>query len=173
MPFVEICIIFLQLPGYYFPTPAEFEPMTCLECEKELSYMDHRKSMEMFQAELCPYHRKRLERLLAKSELPVEAVILYYGLRQEWIRPMLAWWDGKKTVDLAISRIQLNIEIDRGYESLSHQQAMQELESNLFDFRNGFTHIRIPSHLIRSHVGETVEILLRVMEGLREKSRVV
>lgn len=69
--------------------------MTCLECEKELSYMDHRRSMDLFQAELCPHHRKRLERLLAKSHLPVEAVILYYGLRQEGIRPMLAWWDGK------------------------------------------------------------------------------
>ena len=102
--------------------------MTCLECEKELSYMYHRRSMDLFQAELCPYHRKRLERLLAKSHLPVEAVILYYGLRQEGIRPMLAWWDGKRTVDLAISRVRLNIEIDRGYESLSHQQAMQELE---------------------------------------------
>ena len=147
--------------------------MTCLECEKELSYMDHRRSMELFQAELCPYHRKRLERLLAKSQLPQEAVILYYGLRQEGIRPMLAWWDGKKTVDLAISRVRLNIEIDRGYESLSHQQAMQELESNLYAFRDGFTHIRIPRDLIRNHAVETVDVILRVMESLREKTRVV
>jgi very-short-patch-repair endonuclease len=147
--------------------------MTCLECEKELGYMDHRKSMELFQAELCPYHRKRLERLLARTKLPVEAIILYYGLRQEGIRPMLAWWDGKKTVDLAISRVRLNIEVDRGYESLSYQQAMQELESNLCAFRDGFTHIRIPHHLIRNHTGETVSVILRVMESLREKTRVV
>jgi very-short-patch-repair endonuclease len=103
----------------------------------------------------------------------VEAVILYYGLRQEGIRPMLAWWDGKRTVDLAISRVRLNIEIDRGYESLSHQQAMQELESNLYAFRDGFTHIQIPRDLVRNHVGETVEVILRVMQSLREKTRVV
>lgn len=79
----------------------------------------------------------------------------------------------EKTVDLAISRVRLNIDIDRGYESLSHQQAMQELESDLYAFRDGFTHIRIPRDLIRNHVEETVEVILRVMENLREKIRVV
>ncbi len=147
--------------------------MTCLECEKELSYMDHRRSMEMFQLELCPRHRKRLERLLSRSELPVEAVILYYGLKQEGIRPMLAWWDGKKTVDLAISRVRLNIEIDRGYESMSYRQAMEELETNLFAYRDGFTHIRIPRDLIRNHLSETVDVIYRVMEDLRARTRVV
>ena len=147
--------------------------MTCLECEKELSYMDHRRSMEMFQAELCPAHLKRMERLLAKSRLPVEAVILYYGLRQVGIRPMLAWWDGKKTVDLAISRVRLNIAIDRGYESLSHHEGMHELERHLHSFDDGFTNIRIPHCLIRNQPGETVDGILRIMESLREKIRVV
>lgn len=135
--------------------------------------MDHRRSMELFQAELCPAHRKRMERLLAKSKLPVEAVMLYYGLRQAGIRPMLAWWDGKKTVDLAISRVRLNIEIDRESEPLTYQQAMHELEGYLYWVDNGFTNIRIPNCLIRNELGETVDGILRVMESLREKSRVV
>ncbi|MEJ2585404.1 MAG: hypothetical protein P8Z38_10305 [Robiginitalea sp.] len=173
MPYVEIYIIFPPPFGYYFPTPIEIDFMTCLECEKELSYMDHRRSMELFQAELCPYHRKRLERLLVKSKLPAEAVVLYYGLRQQGIRPMLAWWDGKKTVDLAISRVRLNIAIERGYESLSYRQAMHFLETNLQAFEDGFTSIRIPRQLIRNGLSETVDGILRIMEGLREKSRVV
>jgi hypothetical protein len=147
--------------------------MTCLECEKELGYMDHRKSMDLFQAELCPAHRKRMERLLAKSQLPVEAVILYYGLRQVGIRPMLAWWDGKKTVDLAISRVRLNIEIDQGFETLTYQQAMHELEGYLYSVDNGFTNIRIPHCLIRHELGETVDGILRIMESLREKPHAV
>ena len=33
--------------------------------------------------------------------MPAEAGMLYYGLKEAGIKPMLAWWDGKKFVDLA------------------------------------------------------------------------
>lgn len=147
--------------------------MTCLECQRELSYMDHRKSMEMFQAELCPQHLKRLERLLVRSQVPIEAVMLYYGLKQQGIRPMLAWWDGEKTVDLAISRVRLNIEIDRGYESLSHQQALHDLDKRMHCVTDGFTNIRIPDYLIRTQLAETVAGVRGIVEGLKESVRVV
>ena len=103
--------------------------MTCLECKKKLSYLDHRESIELFQTELCSVHRKRLERLVKTNQIPREAAILYYGLIQAGVKPMLAWWDGKNTVDLAISRVKLNIEVDSGYESLSHEQALNDLEA--------------------------------------------
>jgi hypothetical protein len=147
--------------------------MTCLECNKKLSYLDHRASMDLFQAELCASHRIRLERLIRKGHIPTEAVMLYYGLREAGIRPMLAWWDGKKTVDLALSRVKLNIEIDRGLESLTHEQAMYELEQTMHSFRNGFTTIRIPDFLIRNHLRETVANVLGIMEGLKANLKVV
>jgi very-short-patch-repair endonuclease len=105
--------------------------------------------------------------------MPEEAGMLYYGLKQAGIKPMLAWWDGKKTVDLAISRVKLNIEIDQGYESLSHQQAMNDLEETMHSFRNGFTTIRIPHFLIRNHLGETVNNILGIMDGLKANIKVV
>ena len=147
--------------------------MNCLECQKELSYLDHRRSMEMFQAELCPTHLNRLEKLIRQSQMPREAVMLYYGLKEAGVKPMLAWWDGKKTVDLAISRVKLNIEIDQGYESLSHQEAMNDLEETMHSFRNGFTTIRIPHFLIRNHLAETVSNILGIMDGLRANIKVV
>lgn len=147
--------------------------MTCLECNKELSYLDHRKSMELFQTELCPTHRTRLERLIKQKNTSLEAVLLYYGLREAGIKPMLAWWDGKKMVDLAINRVKLNIEIDQAYESISHAKAMYELESTMHSFRNGFTTIRIPHFLIRDHLKETVQNIHGIMEGLKENIKVV
>ncbi|MEJ2162848.1 MAG: hypothetical protein P8X60_05880 [Robiginitalea sp.] len=147
--------------------------MNCLECQKNLSYLDHRKSMELFQAELCPAHRKRLEKLIVKSQMPAEAGMLYYGLKEAGIKPMLAWWDGKKFVDLAVSRVKLNIEIDQGYESISHQEALNDLEETMHSFRNGFTTIRIPHFLIRNHLGETVANILGIMEGLKSNIKVV
>jgi len=147
--------------------------MNCLECQKELSYLDHRRSMESYQAELCPTHLKRLNRLIRQGQMPEEAGMLYYGLKQAGVKPMLAWWDGKKTVDLAISRVKLNIEIDQGYESLSHQQAMNDLEETMHSFRNGFTTIRIPHFLVRNHLGETVNNILGIMDGLKANIKVV
>ena len=138
-----------------------------------MSYLDHRTSMEAFQVELCAGHLKRLVRLIEKSPIPVEAVILYYGLKQAGIKPMLAWWDGKKTVDLAISRVKLNIEVDCGYESLSHEQAMEDLEEAMHSFQNGFTTIRIPHFLIRNHLQETVSNIQGITEGLKSHIRVV
>jgi hypothetical protein len=147
--------------------------MTCLECKKKLSYLDHRQSIELFQTELCPTHRKRLERVVTTNQIPREAAILYYGLIQAGVKPMLAWWDGKNTVDLAVSRVKLNIEIDTGYESLSHEQAMNDLEAAMHSFKNGFTTIRIPHFLIRNHLQESVENILGIIEGLKLTVRVV
>lgn len=147
--------------------------MTCLECNKKLSYLDHRESIELFQTELCSIHRKRLERLVNTNQIPKEAAILYYGLIQAGVKPMLAWWDGKNTVDLAVSRVKLNIEIDTGYESLSHRQAMNDLEAAMHSFKNGFTTIRIPHFLIRNHLQESVENILGIIEGLKLNVRVV
>ncbi|MDM9631624.1 hypothetical protein [Robiginitalea aurantiaca] len=147
--------------------------MTCLECNKKLSYLDHRQSIELFQTELCSSHRKRLERLVNKGQVPKEAAILYYGLIQAGVKPMIAWWDGTNTVDLAISRVKLNIEIDTGYEALSHRQAMNDLEAAMHSFKNGFTTIRIPHFLIQNHLQESVENILGIIEGLRLNVRAV
>jgi hypothetical protein len=147
--------------------------MTCLECKKKLSYLDHRESIELFQTELCSAHRKRLERLVNTNQIPREAAILYYGLIQAGVKPMLAWWDGKNTVDLAISRVKLNIEVDLGYESISHEQALNDLEAAMHSFKNGFTTIRIPNFLIRNHLQESVMNIVGIIEGLKLNVRVV
>ncbi len=147
--------------------------MTCLECKKKLSYLDHRESIELFQTELCSAHRKRLERLINTNQIPREAAILYYGLIQAGVKPMLAWWDGKNTVDLAVSRVKLNIEVDSGYESLSHEQALNDLEASHALLQNGFTTIRIPNFLIRNHLQEIVMNIVGIIEGLKLNVRVV
>lgn len=147
--------------------------MTCLECKKELSYMDHRKAIELFDVELCEAHRARMERLMKFQHAPAEAIILYYGLKKAGVKAMLAWWDGKRTVDLAISRVKLNIEIDLGQERLSYEDALGELGPAMHSVRDGFTTLRIPHHLVRVSLKETVESILGVIEGLKPKLKVV
>ena len=147
--------------------------MKCLECNKELSYIDHKNAMELFGIELCSKHNERLVKLMKKNGTPLEAVQLYYGLKESGIHPMLEWWDGKRFIDIAVSRVKLNIEIDTEYQMLTHEQAINELEETMHSYKNGFTTIRIPHILIKHYLQETVTNILGIMEGLRANIKVI
>ena len=147
--------------------------MTCLECNKELSYMDHRDSMESLGVELCPRHKKRIDKLIRTNNTPIAAVMLYYELKALGESPMLEWWDGSKFVDLAFSRVKLNIEIDDQYEKLTDVQAIDHLQEVMQSFKNGFTEIRIPDTLIRFHLKDTVQSIMGIMEVLRANVKLI
>lgn len=147
--------------------------MTCLECNLELGYVDHKNSMNSLGVELCSQHRIRMEKLMEQSGTPLEAIQLYYGLKAEGINAMLEWWDGKKSVDIAISRVKLNIEIDCEYHMMTHEQAINDLEEAMHSFKNGFTTIRIPHVLIKHYLKETVYNIIGIMEGLRANIKAI
>ncbi|MGI9546986.1 MAG: hypothetical protein ACR2MM_07110 [Flavobacteriaceae bacterium] len=147
--------------------------MTCLECNKELGYIDHREAMETLGLELCKRHKKRIDKLIKTNNTPVAAIQLYYGLKAEGESPMLEWWDGSKFVDLAFSRVKLNIEIDDKYEKLTDKQAINHLQEVMHSFKNGFTTIKIPHTLVANHLKETVDNILGIMEGLRANIKVI
>lgn len=129
--------------------------------------------MDAVGVELCEQHFIRMEKLIAQHETPLEAIQLYYGLKASGVNAMLEWWDGKKSVDIAISRVKLNIEIDTKYHMLTHEQAINDLEEAMHSFKNGFTTIRIPHVLIKHYLKETVTNILGIMEGLRANIKVI
>ncbi len=141
--------------------------MTCLECNKKLGYGDHKNSMNALGVELCGDHQERMTNLIESNETPREAIQLYYGLKEAGVTAMLEWWDGNKSIDIAISRVKLNIEIDAEYHMMTHEQAINDLEEAMHSFKNGFTTIRIPHVLIKYYLRETVNNILGIMEGLR------
>jgi len=129
--------------------------------------------MDNLGLELCEPHQTRMMKLMAKYNTPVEAIQLYYGLKEVGVSSMLEWWDGKKSVDLAISRVKLNIEIDAEYHMMTHEQAINDLERTMHSFKNGFTTIRIPHVLIKHYLKETVENILGIMEGIKANIKVI
>ncbi|MGB5820512.1 MAG: hypothetical protein WBG90_13590 [Saonia sp.] len=147
--------------------------MTCLECNKDLSYIDHRNSIDHLGVELCGKHLGRMEKLMKKKNTPLEAIQLYYGLKESGVSAMLEWWDGKKSVDVAISRVKLNIEIDTEYHMITHEQAINDLEEAMHSFKNGFTTIRIPHVLIKHYLKDTVNNVLGIIEGLKANIKVI
>ena len=90
--------------------------MKCIECQKKLSDNQLNEALVTYRVPLCTKHKKRLDGLIEKHKTPIEAIQLYYGLKQANVRPMLEWWNGKRSVDIAISRAKLNIIIDTEYE---------------------------------------------------------
>ena len=147
--------------------------MKCLECNKELTPLDRRNAMDSLGVELCAKHQARMEKLVEKHDTPLEAIQLYYGLKEVGVNAMLEWWDGTKSIDIAISRVKLNIEIDVEYHMLTHEQAMNDLEQAMHSFKYGFTTIRIPHILIRHHLKETVHNILGIMEGLKANIKAI
>lgn len=147
--------------------------MICLECKKELGYLDHKNAMDSVGVELCAKHYKRIELLVKKHDTSLEAVQLYYALKEAGVSSMLEWWDGKKSIDIAISRVKLNIEIDSEYEKLTEHQAINNLEEAMHSFKNGFTTIRIPHIVIRYYLNETVNNIIGIMEGLKSNIKVI
>jgi hypothetical protein len=112
-------------------------------------------------------------RLIKKYDTPLEAIQLYYGLKEAGVKAMLEWWDGKKSEDIAISRVKLNIEIDSAYERLTEQQAIHNLEEAMHSFKNGFTTIRIPHIVVRYYLNETVRNIIGIMEGLKANLKTI
>jgi hypothetical protein len=141
--------------------------MKCVECNQELETDEHQNSLDHLGVALCVPHIGRIVKLKEINDTPTEAVLLYYELKKAGISPMLEWWDGKKSVDIAISRVKLNIEIDTEYEMLTHEQAINDLEDTMHSFKNGFTTIRIPHILIKHYLEETVRNIMGIMEGLK------
>jgi len=147
--------------------------MNCLECNAALNYLDHRNAMDSLGVELCTKHQDRMKMVIETHNTPLEAVQLYYGLKEVGVNAMLEWWDGQKSIDIAISRVKLNIEVDTEYHMLTHEQAMNDLEETMHSFKNGFTTIRIPHVLIRHYLKETVHNITGIMQGLKANIKTI
>lgn len=145
--------------------------MNCIECQHTLNDHDLNEALVSYRVPLCTKHKERLDGLIEKHGTPIEAIQLYYGLKQANVKPMLEWWNGKRSVDIAISRAKLNIIIDTEYEQMTHQEAMHDLEDTMHSFKNGFTTIRIPQSLIEHYLLETIQNVIGIIEGLKANVR--
>lgn len=147
--------------------------MTCKDCDKPIGYQDHRNSMDALGVELCEHHTRLMLKIIEDNRTPVEAIQLFYALKAAGARPMLEWWDGHKSVDIAFSRVKLNIEVDVDEELVTHDQALRELNEAMLSFKKGFTTIRIPKVAIYYALEETVENILGIIDGLKKHIKVI
>ncbi|WP_298925961.1 hypothetical protein [uncultured Allomuricauda sp.] len=147
--------------------------MTCKDCDKTIGYQQHKESMDSLGVELCERHTRLIKKIILDNNTSVEAIQLFYALKVAGANPMLEWWDGKKSVDIAISRVKLNIEIDKDYNMITHEQAINDLEEAMHSFKNGFTTVRIPHLAIKYYLEDTVENILGIITGLKANIKAI
>ena len=147
--------------------------MTCKDCDKRIEHHQYHSSMESLGVHLCERHTRLIKRVVLDNNTSIEAIQLFYALKEAGVHPMLEWWDGKKSVDIAISRVKLNIEIDKDYNMITHEQAISDLEDAMHSFKNGFTTIRIPHLAIKYYLEETVQNILGIISGLKANIKAI
>ncbi|MCK0159706.1 hypothetical protein [Allomuricauda sp. F6463D] len=147
--------------------------MTCKDCGKDINHHQHKESIGSLGVQLCERHTRLIKKVILDNNTPVDAIHLFYALKEAGVHPMLEWWDGKKSVDIAISRVKLNIEIDKNYNMITHEQAINDLEDAMHSFKNGFTTIRIPHLAIKYYLDETVENILGIISGLKANIKAI
>ena len=107
--------------------------MTCKDCNKSITPEAGQHAKDSFGVELCQRHTKLVNGIIEEHQTPIEAIQLFYALKEIGANPMLEWWDGHKSID---------IEIETDYHLITHEQAINDLEGAMHSFKNGFTTVR-------------------------------
>ena len=147
--------------------------MTCRDCAKSIDEQQYKASMDSLGVALCEHHTRLIKKIILENNTPLEAIQLFYALKEAGAHPMLEWWDGKKSVDIAISRVKLNIEIDKDYNMITHEQAISDLEEAMHSFKNGFTTIKIPHLAVKYYLEDTVQNILGIISGLKANIKAI
>ncbi|MET1259537.1 hypothetical protein ABV409_09345 [Flagellimonas sp. DF-77] len=147
--------------------------MTCKDCEKHIGKEENEHSKSTLGVPLCERHTKLIKKVILENGTSLETIQLYYALKEAGANPMLEWWDGTKSIDIAISRVKLNIEIDTEYQMITHEQAILDLEEAMHSFKNGFTTIRIPHIVVKYYLNDTVKNILGIIQGLKANLKVI
>jgi very-short-patch-repair endonuclease len=92
-----------------------------------------------------------------KAALEAEGILVYQELD-----------DGHKTIDLAIPRAKLNIEVDGIQHLTDPHQIVADLGRGFYSHKNGYDTMHIPNELIRLHLA-AISKALSEAAGIREK----
>jgi hypothetical protein len=92
------------------------QPHHCLVCEKSISQGIYDFSTEVHGYPLCLKHQI----ILDESQATPEAITLYLALKSNKLPVELEYWDGKKTVDVAVPG-RLYIEMEDIYDQYPEQ----------------------------------------------------
>ncbi|MGV3538350.1 MAG: DUF559 domain-containing protein [Rufibacter sp.] len=104
----------------------------------------------------------------------MEAIRLYFALKNRGVPAQLEKFDGFKHIDIAIPEAKVNIEVDGGHHNYNTKQALADLKRTYFSFLKGYLTVRIPNSLVYNDevLEETADFIVGILnESLNKKHR--
>ncbi|MDO8664219.1 MAG: DUF559 domain-containing protein [Candidatus Liptonbacteria bacterium] len=108
-------------------------------------------------------------KIISKYRTPTkEARALQEALEKQGVRVYKELYDGYKTVDLAIPKAKLNIEVDGIQHLTNPNQILADLNRGYYSHKNGYDTMHIPNEMIRLHLKEISKALAEASK-IRER----
>lgn len=106
---------------------------------------------------------------LKKSVSTIEAKRLYVALKFNRVPAILEKFDLKKTIDIAVPKYKLNIEVDGVHHNVNFKQAMSDLKRTFYSFQKGYYTFRVPNILIRENLHEVSDYITELIRTSKEQ----
>lgn len=97
-----------------------------------------------------------------------EAAALKGALEKHGLRVYQELDDGHKTIDLAIPRAKLNVEVDGIQHLTDPKQIVADLSRGYYSHKNGYDTMHIPNEMVRLHL-DTISKALSEAAKIRER----
>lgn len=97
-----------------------------------------------------------------------EAESLKKALEDRGVKVYVELHDGFKTVDLAIPRAKINIEVDGIQHLTNAKQIIADMGRGYYSHKNGYDTLHIPNEMIRTHLDEIADALAEASK-IRER----
>lgn len=136
-------------------------PVTALDkckcCESQIDYREYIYSVDTFNIAMCQQCARDYV-VKVSASTPYEQ-LLHAALVNNGVNAQLQYFDGYKTVDIAILSARLHIEVD-GSQHGNARQGFTDLWRTYYSMQNDDIYtLRIPNALISHNVDEAVSII--------------
>lgn len=139
---------------------------SCLKCGYPLYDSVHDFSVNKYDFPLC---KRCQDWFTQKTKATEYAKRLYLALKQRNIPAELEKHDGHKTIDIVITCLKINIEVDGSQHNMDSEQALSDLKRTKYSHEKGFSTLRIPNALIRDYIEETADEIVDILQAKKEK----
>ena len=108
--------------------------------------------------------------LVRKHNIPTkETTALKKALEARGVRVYVELNDGFKTIDLAVPKAKLNIEVDGIQHLTDPKQIIADLSRGYYSHKNGYNTMHIPNEMVKLHLNEISDALAEATKLLEQK----
>lgn len=102
-----------------------------------------------------------------------EAQSLKDALEERGVRVYVELYDGFKSIDLALPRAKINIEVDGIQHLIEPKQILADLGRGYYSHKNGYDTMHIQNEMLKKHLDEIADALAEASKVRERKIRVL